>query len=75
MLCQGQVSLSNYWQVTLWNKGGVGGAIASLSQLNIFLGKKWIHESDCLFYDPVATFYIVLVKSCHSNGNTGRIEL
>lgn len=42
MLCKGQVFLSNYWQVTLWNKvqAGWGGAIASLIQLNTFLDEK-----------------------------------
>lgn len=40
MLCPSQVSLGNYWQVTLWNKGGGRGAIASLIQLNAFLDEK-----------------------------------
>lgn len=40
MLCKGQVFLSNYWQVTLWNKVQGGGAIASLIQLNTFLDEK-----------------------------------
>lgn len=43
MLCKGQVFLSNYWQVTLWNKVR-GEAIVSLIQLNTFLDEKQFHE-------------------------------